>query len=202
MSADDSSLPTREECVLAVFSFESDDRLALLRYLGEDDLSDRAELELKGILAFYTANAPRRLQVGLRDFRARASFPPQFALDEQQRTRRGDLPQDHWSLRAGGGDRDDGGGDRIGGAPSPAGSDSESAGSGDFARQEPARGVAAGGLSPSVSFGTAEGAVQRRSIDLGSPAPLLRFDMSNFRVHLPCMDMCLQLLCILNLAEY
>ena len=48
MSADDSSLPTREECVLAVFSFESDDRLALLRYLGEDDLSDRAELELKG----------------------------------------------------------------------------------------------------------------------------------------------------------
>ena len=169
MSADDSSLPTREECVLAVFSFESDDRLALLRYLGEDDLSDRAELELKGILAFYTANAPRRLQVGLRDFRARASFPLPRALDEQQRIQRGDLPQDHWSLRAGGGDRDDGGGDRIGGAPSPAGSDSESAGSGDFARQEPARGVAAGGLSPSVSFGTAEGAVQRRSIDLGSP---------------------------------
>ena len=109
MSADDSSLPTHEECALAIFSFDSDDRLALLRHLGEDDLSDRAELELGRILAFYTANAPRRLQVGLRDFRARASFPLPLALDEQQRIQRGDLPHDHWSLRAGGGDRDDGG---------------------------------------------------------------------------------------------
>ena len=170
MSADDSSLPTHEECALAIFSFDSDDRLALLRHLGEDDLSDRAELELGRILAFYTANAPRRLQVGLRDFRARASFPLPLALDEQQRIQRGDLPHDHWSLRAGGGDRDDGGGDRDGDAPSPAGSSSDSAGSVDSARQEPARGVAAGGLSPSVSFGTAPEAVQRRSIDLaGTP---------------------------------
>jgi hypothetical protein len=46
MSADDSSLPTHEECALAGFSFDSDDRLALLRHLGEGHLSDRAELEL------------------------------------------------------------------------------------------------------------------------------------------------------------
>jgi hypothetical protein len=83
MSADDSNLPTHEECALAIFSYDSDDRLALLRHLGEDNLSDRAELELGRILAFYTANAPRRLQVGLRDFRARASFPLPLALDEQ-----------------------------------------------------------------------------------------------------------------------
>jgi hypothetical protein len=61
MSADDSSLPTHEECALAIFSFDSADRLALLRHLGEDDLSDRAELELGRILVFYTAYAPRRL---------------------------------------------------------------------------------------------------------------------------------------------
>ena len=60
MSADDSSLPTHEECTLAVLSFDSDERLALLRHLGEDHLSDRAELELAGILAFYLANAPVR----------------------------------------------------------------------------------------------------------------------------------------------
>jgi hypothetical protein len=75
MSADDSSLPTHEEYALAVFSFDSDDRLALLRHLGEDHLSDRAELELGRILAFYVISAPRRLQVGLRDFRTRVSFP-------------------------------------------------------------------------------------------------------------------------------
>ena len=154
MSADDSSLPTHEECALAVFSFDSDDRLALLRHLGEDHFSDHAELELGRTLAFYVTGAPRRLQVGLRDFRARASFSLPLALDEQQRTLRGDLPQDHWSLRGGGGDRDD--------------SSSDSDGSVDFARQELARGVAADGLSPSMSFGTAPKAVQRHSIDLAS----------------------------------
>ena len=69
MSANDSSLPTHEECALAVFSFDSDDRLALLWHLGEDHLFDRAELELGRILAFYVTSTPRRLQVGLRDFR-------------------------------------------------------------------------------------------------------------------------------------
>ena len=106
ISANDSSLPTHEECALAVFSFDTNERLALLRHLSEDHLSDRAELELGRILAFYVTGAPRRLQVGLRDFRAWASFPLPLALDEQQRTLRGDFPQDHWSLHAGGGDRD------------------------------------------------------------------------------------------------
>jgi hypothetical protein len=162
MSADDSSLPTPEECALAVFSFDSDNRLALLRHLGEDHLSVRAELELGHILAFYVTSAPRRLQVGLRDFRARASFPLPLALDEQQRILRGDLPHDHRSLRAGGGDRDDGGGDRDGGAPSPVGSSFDFAGFVDSARQEPARGAAAGGLLPPVVY---ENDVSKRDFD-------------------------------------